>query len=800
MDWLSLPNSTSPWITAAGWAIVHSLWQLTVIAAIYGGVRFFVKRYLGKSSSPWLYGAGCVALLTVCITPIATFCIALIHLENGTTLTGSENIPIHSTADDREPNFQLEKANLIGQLPPSIAADPTRSPDAIADSRKSAQGAFTKRPLPMFWIVLGWSLGVCIFAFRPLLGMLHVQRLIRSSQVATSPAWKKVAQGLIEKMGISQVVQFAESTCVQVPTVVGYLKPLVLLPASAVTGLNQQQLQLILAHELAHIRRHDYLMNFAQTIIETVLFYHPATWWLSSQIRIERENCCDDVAVKFCGDPSSLAHALLALEESRTIAPALAANGGVLISRVRRLLEIPPTKTVTILSFNAMMLTGVLSMIAMSVAFGSSTRPQESEPNLDNRIGHWGDTLARSPGTILRNSIDNQAGNTAPNSGFIRHNQENSKSNGVATEQASKTAPSNYIDPVLDALVIERVLTEECQKLEISISQSDIENHIRSLADKVNMATESYIAKFGCGKTQIECMSWRDIALRRILEQQDEVAASKLEAGKVSDVIQVGERWAVMHRLALPQAPLPQDENDERIVVYTYAVADLVVSPYPFTTNLSDDTEERVNANPILDLIKKTIEPESWAEHSIVFYEDHLSFVVSHRQNVHEQLQHLLANLRQLNDVTIENRAFLVVASKKDFMHLPEQVEKEPTKISLRVAATLNSLARAKESVLLQEFPTTTLHNGQRKKLNIAIPSIAKKTTISMMQTVTQDRASLRTVVFDGGENAQQGTGRDLTSKSGQFMVVDLSEMMQLDSNEQRAIFIFKSHVIQDVE
>ena len=102
------------------------------------------------------------------------------------------------------------------------------------------------------------------------------------------------------------------------PTVIGWLKPVVLLPASALAALTPQQLEAILAHELAHIRRHDYLVNLLQTLVETLLFYHPAVWWLSRRIRIERENCCDDLAVSLCGDPVAYAAALADLEALRS--------------------------------------------------------------------------------------------------------------------------------------------------------------------------------------------------------------------------------------------------------------------------------------------------------------------------------------------------------------------------------------------------------------------------------------------------------------------------------------------------
>ena len=143
-----------------------------------------------------------------------------------------------------------------------------------------------------------------------------------------------------------RAITLLESTLVDVPTVIGWLKPVVLLPASAVAALSPQQLEAILAHELAHIRRHDYLVNLLQTLVETVLFYHPAVWWLSRRIRIERENCCDDLAVSLCGDPVAYANALADLESLRSeTAPthhiAMAATGGALLQRVRRLLGAP---------------------------------------------------------------------------------------------------------------------------------------------------------------------------------------------------------------------------------------------------------------------------------------------------------------------------------------------------------------------------------------------------------------------------------------------------------------------------
>src|SRR5205085_11492852 len=151
--------------------------------------------------------------------------------------------------------------------------------------------------------------------------------------------WQETLARLARRLRVSRPVRLCASALVEVPTVVGWLRPVVLLPVCALTALSAPQLEALIAHELAHIRRHDYLCNLLQTIIETLLFYHPAVWWLSKRVRIEREHCCDDAAVAATGDVLVYARALTALEQlRRRPAPALviAANGGSLMQRIQR--------------------------------------------------------------------------------------------------------------------------------------------------------------------------------------------------------------------------------------------------------------------------------------------------------------------------------------------------------------------------------------------------------------------------------------------------------------------------------
>ena len=124
-------------------------------------------------------------------------------------------------------------------------------------------------------------------------------------------------QQIAKRLGVERAVRLLASANVDVPSVVGHFKPVILLPASLISGLTPDEIEAILAHELAHIRRHDYLINLIQTTFETLLFYHPAVWWISREIRRERENCCDDLAVQACGNRVAYARTLAMLEENR---------------------------------------------------------------------------------------------------------------------------------------------------------------------------------------------------------------------------------------------------------------------------------------------------------------------------------------------------------------------------------------------------------------------------------------------------------------------------------------------------
>jgi len=193
------------------------------------------------------------------------------------------------------------------------------------------------------WLVVVWLCGVAITSVRFAAAWRHVRR-VRESATGAPAAIADLLRSVEAKLGMRRAARLGLTHIAASPVVFGWLEPTILLPAATITELTSEQLEAVLAHEIAHIRRHDFAVNLAQVIVETVLFFHPATWWVSARMRRERERCCDDSAVALAGDPSTYVRALLTLERSRHATPSLALGLGAgtheLLPRVRRLLRI----------------------------------------------------------------------------------------------------------------------------------------------------------------------------------------------------------------------------------------------------------------------------------------------------------------------------------------------------------------------------------------------------------------------------------------------------------------------------
>jgi hypothetical protein len=188
---------------------------------------------------------------------------------------------------------------------------------------------------------MAWFAGVTACSVRLAAGWISAARLRSSHNRPPSAEWQHALQRLIERMRVGRPVRLRVSDRVESLSVIGWLRPVILAPLGLLTGLAPDHVEALLAHELAHVRRHDYLVNLLQGIAESLLFYHPAVWWFSGQIRVEREHCCDDLAVAASGDVLTYARALAELESARPahFKAALAANDGSLVRRIRRLID-----------------------------------------------------------------------------------------------------------------------------------------------------------------------------------------------------------------------------------------------------------------------------------------------------------------------------------------------------------------------------------------------------------------------------------------------------------------------------
>ncbi len=334
---MSLPELLRhPLSTALGWALFHSLWQVALVAALLASVNVLLRRRGAQAR----YVAATGALLLTVIVPASTF-MMMRDAAAGRPAFAAGAVRAAAFVDDE--GAPAAEAALAG--PP--AASPTQARPPRIGSTTTPLAALRLRDrlssvLPA--LVLAWAAGVGLLSVRVLGGWALAQRLKRSGRPVGLPAWEEAARGLCDRMRIWLPVRLCESALVQVPTVIGGLRPVILLPVSTLVGLSPAQLEALLAHELAHVRRFDYLVNLFQTFVETVLFYHPAVWWMSHRMRVERELCCDDAAVDVCGDAIGYARALAELEELRSLSPALAvaANAGSLGQRVARLAGAPP--------------------------------------------------------------------------------------------------------------------------------------------------------------------------------------------------------------------------------------------------------------------------------------------------------------------------------------------------------------------------------------------------------------------------------------------------------------------------
>lgn len=299
----------SAWPSALADALVQCLWQ----GALLGLLAAAILALLRNARPQARYTVACLALAACVLWPALT-------------LAG----------------------RLLGRHPDLVA--PAPEVVAMAASLAQATGLQLAMPSPLSslssaagqsWILPLWAGGVLLLALRMAAGLWWVRGLCASA--VPGPRWQACVDGLVVRMGIPREVALRLGDGDEGPLTAGWWRPVILLPAAVAARMPADLVEALLAHELAHIRRHDYLVNLLQGLVETLLFYHPAVWWLSRRIRIERELVADRIAAEALGEPRRLAMALSGLDQLLASPPpvhfAPAAHGGQLMSRIRQLVR-----------------------------------------------------------------------------------------------------------------------------------------------------------------------------------------------------------------------------------------------------------------------------------------------------------------------------------------------------------------------------------------------------------------------------------------------------------------------------
>ena len=412
-----------PALQKFGWSLVHLLWEGIAIAVVLSVALVMLRRRTAQAR----YVAGCLALAAMPIALIVTYVMlpdppveTWAHAVNRRVLpviaqkSGGSNstqpnqqqpakpvavssnraAPIGSKTVNRtakvasgaihaKPPVERPASNLGGSFPKVVASQTLTAP-AASNSTSNAESRLSDgidariRAIlepQLAWIVTGWLAGILALSLWHLGGWFFVHRLRTVGVFPCDDEVRRALGRLVERLDIQRTVDVCRSTRVAEPTLLGLWRPVILLPGSVLTGLTPSQLEAVLAHELAHIRRHDFLMNVVQTVIETLLFFHPAAWWISRRIRLEREDCCDDLAVATTGDRLTYARSLARLEELRDPAlrhsPALtmSAAGGSLLARISRILGIErrPSARSQVVQVGATGACGILALSAVVV-------------------------------------------------------------------------------------------------------------------------------------------------------------------------------------------------------------------------------------------------------------------------------------------------------------------------------------------------------------------------------------------------------------------------------------------------
>lgn len=348
-----------------GLSLVHFVWQ----GVLLGLASSLALRLIDEHAARLRYLVACLGLLVMVGTPFAT----------AAWVAGTADPP-PSASRGSAPSVLIDEPAVS----PGRTVEGTAASETGGDRQAGAWNADREERsrLILSWVVGAWLLGVLVLLLRHVGGWFYLRRRVLGRAHSAGKAVRRQVRKLSPRMGLSRPVRTLVVDGLASPMVVGWIRPAVVVPLSLVASLPATEVEALLAHELAHVKRLDYLVNLLQTSAETILFYHPAVWWLSDRIRHERERCCDEIAARVCGDRRACARALARLAGAAGSGRwSLAADGGSITERIRQLVRPTPNHpgargglaVAAMSGFSVVILAGVLSQAPLMTTTGASS-------------------------------------------------------------------------------------------------------------------------------------------------------------------------------------------------------------------------------------------------------------------------------------------------------------------------------------------------------------------------------------------------------------------------------------------
>ncbi len=447
----------NPFLYSLAMTLVHFLWQGLLVACIVK----FLYIFISNKNSQVRYALATLAMLVNLLLPIATF--ALIYQTDFTLL--SQNKEATSTI--------------------------------VTGISRVATTEFSENLAEYFpYIALLWLITVAYLSLKLLYDIRYVSRLTKTGITAATTTLNKRFIALAKQLKLPVMPKLLISVKAEIPMAIGWLKPVVLLPASMLSGLTPAQLEMLLLHELAHIKRYDYLVNFMQTLVEILLFFHPAVHWVSTQMRNEREYCSDDIAVHHCRQPIAYARALtetaaLCQKHAHSIPQmALAASGGDLKQRVIRLVDSHCTSNNDVSKWFAGLFI-IISLLAIT------SKQALTLATFENSFSYLPFTTST---TEVTNSVTNNTQQSITNSSLADHLLQQESSFSLATNKnntVNLTATKQYKNPVttaeVEAMVILPTVKNALSRASLTVNESTNNTVLQTITthNNINAAEDS---------------------------------------------------------------------------------------------------------------------------------------------------------------------------------------------------------------------------------------------------------------------------------------------------------------------